>query len=150
MASSANHSSSSSLRILEPELYKQRVKDMWQARAPTYDLHNTFHPKIVGMLLKVCSLAPRLCSIFTSMRALTGDETLPSLMQAANCTRGESVLDIGTGTGFAALQAAQLVGRTGRVVAVDICAAMLEQVSIGLSLDMTCSDYRHHCINGAF
>ena len=57
MASSASFNSSSSLRILEPELYKQRVKDMFQARAPTYDLHNTFHPKIVGMLLKACSLA---------------------------------------------------------------------------------------------
>ena len=68
MASSANFNASSSLRILEPELYKQRVKDMFQARAPTYDMQNTFHPKIVGMVLKACSFSSplfrhRLCHI---------------------------------------------------------------------------------------
>jgi SAM-dependent methyltransferase len=38
---------------------------------------------------------------------------------------GDRVLDLGTGTGQAALRAASLVGSTGRVVAVDISAAML-------------------------
>lgn len=42
-------------------------------------------------------------------------------------TRGETVLDLGSGAGFDALQAAQMVGPTGRVIGIDMTPAMLEK-----------------------
>ncbi len=44
---------------------------------------------------------------------------------------GETVLDIGCGAGFDTLQAAQQVGLTGRVIAVDMTDAMLEKTRLG-------------------
>ncbi len=41
--------------------------------------------------------------------------------------RGAKILDIATGTGAVALAAAQAVGTTGRVIAIDFAEAMLEQ-----------------------
>jgi arsenite methyltransferase len=40
---------------------------------------------------------------------------------------GETVLDLGSGAGFDALQAAAMVGPTGRVIGVDMTPAMLEK-----------------------
>lgn len=40
---------------------------------------------------------------------------------------GESVLDLGSGAGFDALQAAAMVGPTGRVIGIDMTPAMLEK-----------------------
>jgi len=40
---------------------------------------------------------------------------------------GETVLDLGSGAGFDALQAAQMTGPTGRVIGVDMTPAMLEK-----------------------
>jgi SAM-dependent methyltransferase len=44
---------------------------------------------------------------------------------------GETVLDIGCGAGFDTLQAAQQVGPTGYVIAVDMTDAMLEKTRLG-------------------
>ena len=44
---------------------------------------------------------------------------------------GETVLDIGCGSGFDTLQAATQVGPTGRVIAVDMTPAMLEKTRAG-------------------
>lgn len=44
---------------------------------------------------------------------------------------GETVLDIGCGAGFDALQAAQQVGTSGRVIAVDMTEAMREKTLAG-------------------
>ena len=49
------------------------------------------------------------------------------LLELARLTPGESVLDIGTGTGAAALLAAQRVGEEGSVIGVDISGEMLEE-----------------------
>jgi arsenite methyltransferase len=40
---------------------------------------------------------------------------------------GETVLDLGSGAGFDALQAARMVGPTGRVIGIDMTPAMLEK-----------------------
>ncbi len=48
-----------------------------------------------------------------------------ALITRARLKRGESLLDLGTGTGAVAEQAAQKVGASGHVVGVDISPAML-------------------------
>ena len=86
--------------FLEPSNYKSRVIDKFQKRASTYDEGNAFHPRVVRMLLKRASL-----------------------------TTGDAVLDVATGTGYVAFEACKAVGPSGRVVGVDICDAMVEQVT---------------------
>lgn len=49
------------------------------------------------------------------------------LIQRLKISRGEKVLDVATGTGAAAVAAAQLVGPEGRVVGIDIAEAMLDR-----------------------
>lgn len=49
-----------------------------------------------------------------------------ALVEFATLTQGESVLDVGCGTGAAARCAAQIVGDAGVVTAVDVNAGMLE------------------------
>ncbi|MFQ5920085.1 MAG: class I SAM-dependent methyltransferase [Thermoplasmata archaeon] len=49
------------------------------------------------------------------------------LLELARVTPGESVLDIGTGTGAAALLAAHRVGEEGTVVGIDISGGMLKE-----------------------
>jgi SAM-dependent methyltransferase len=48
-------------------------------------------------------------------------------LAAAALQPGEHVLDLACGTGIVARQAAELVGPKGRVLAVDVSAAMLEE-----------------------
>lgn len=49
------------------------------------------------------------------------------LIEYAGIHSGQKILDIATGTGLVAIEAAQLVGSEGRVVGVDISAGMLNQ-----------------------
>jgi len=51
------------------------------------------------------------------------------LVRLAAPQSDERVLDIATGTGFVAILAAQLVGKRGTVVGVDISTGMLEQAT---------------------
>jgi SAM-dependent methyltransferase len=51
---------------------------------------------------------------------------LPALFEAAQIASGHRVLDVATGTGATAREAAKVVGPTGEVVAGDISAAMLD------------------------
>jgi ubiquinone/menaquinone biosynthesis C-methylase UbiE len=53
------------------------------------------------------------------------DEIRRFLLDAAGLRPGERVLDVGTGTGAAALLAARRVGKTGRVLGIDMSPAML-------------------------
>lgn len=47
------------------------------------------------------------------------------LVEFANLQNGQKILDIATGTGIVALNAAQKVGHTGKVIGVDISTGML-------------------------
>ncbi len=47
------------------------------------------------------------------------------LVEFANLQNGQKILDVATGTGIVALNAAQKVGDTGKVIGVDISAGML-------------------------
>jgi ubiquinone/menaquinone biosynthesis C-methylase UbiE len=55
------------------------------------------------------------------------------LIELAALQPGQRVLDAGTGTGFAAIAAARRVGPTGRVVAVDVSAGMLDHARAAIS-----------------
>ncbi|MEM8780707.1 MAG: class I SAM-dependent methyltransferase [Cyanobacteria bacterium P01_G01_bin.49] len=49
------------------------------------------------------------------------------LVELARLQSGQYVLDIATGTGLAAIAAAQVVGSTGRVLGTDFALGMLQQ-----------------------
>jgi cyclopropane fatty-acyl-phospholipid synthase-like methyltransferase len=82
---------------LELNEYKQGVADSYDRRSQTYDDSN-WHVQICHRLLE-----------YSHVRA------------------GQTVLDIGTGTGHLAIAAAQIVGGRGQVIGIDISARMLEQ-----------------------
>ncbi len=56
-----------------------------------------------------------------------------AILRACGVTTGMRIADIGTGTGFFALPAAELVGPTGHVDAVDLSAVMLEDLQAKLA-----------------
>lgn len=78
--------------------YKTRVQDLFDSRSKKYDVKNDFHPPLSQQLVDISGIAA-----------------------------GSEVLDVCCGTGLVALNAAQAVGRSGRVVGVDITQSMLDQ-----------------------
>ena len=79
--------------------HKRRVAGVYNLAAPGYDKPAVrFFPVVAARLVELMQLQP-----------------------------GETALDIATGTGAAALVAAGAVGKTGRVVGVDIALDMLDQ-----------------------
>ena len=88
--------------------YKQQVADLYSRRSSNYD-DGDWHPRIAHHLVEYAQLSP-----------------------------GQQVLDIATGTGMVAIEAAQIVGAEGRVIGVDISTGMLKQArrkvaALGLS-----------------
>ena len=77
--------------------FKQAIADFYDRRSPTYD-QGQWRSQICDRLLEYAQLSP-----------------------------GQTVLDIGTGTGYLALAAAQIVGDQGQVLGIDISAGMLAQ-----------------------
>lgn len=93
---------------LELNDYKQGVADSYDRRSQTYD-NSEWHVQICRRLLEYSQVGA-----------------------------GQTVLDIGTGTGHLAIAAAQIVGDHGQVIGIDISAGMLEQAqskvnALGLS-----------------
>ncbi len=78
--------------------YKQQIADLYSRRSSTYD-EAEWHHQIAHRLVEQAQINP-----------------------------GQQVLDIATGTGMVAIEAAQIVGDEGRVIAVDISTGMLEQL----------------------
>ena len=54
-------------------------------------------------------------------------QTCRCMLKYSQVSAGQTVLDIGTGTGHLAIMAAQIVGDQGQVLGIDISAGMLEQ-----------------------
>ncbi len=77
--------------------YKQRIIADFDRRT-NYDAAGEMHPRLARKLVELANLQP-----------------------------GQVVLDVATGTGLAAIPAAQMVGATGRVIGLDISRGMLEQ-----------------------
>lgn len=86
--------------FLKLDEFKQQIADMYSQRSSNYD-NGDFHPLIAHRLIEY-----------------------------ANIHRGQKVLDVATGTGLVAIEAAQIVGSGGRVVGVDISAGMLKQAKL--------------------
>lgn len=85
-----------------PELvttYKAGVKALFDARSTTYGADREFHAPLVRRIVDLAPLRP-----------------------------GQAVLDMGTGTGEAALAAAAIVGASGSVIGLDISSGMVDEV----------------------
>jgi ubiquinone/menaquinone biosynthesis C-methylase UbiE len=85
---------------LELDDYKQEVADFYDRRSQTYDDNES--------LIQICH----------------------RLLEYAQVEAGQTILDIGTGTGHLAIALAQIIGDKGRVVGIDISPRMLEQARI--------------------
>jgi ubiquinone/menaquinone biosynthesis C-methylase UbiE len=85
---------------LELDDYKQEVADFYDRRSQTYDDNES--------LIQICH----------------------RLLEYAQVEVGQTILDIGTGTGHLAIALAQIVGDKGRVIGIDISSRMLEQARI--------------------
>lgn len=86
---------------LQLDDYQQRIAAIYEARVDHYDAtpgNADWHRRVAALLVQRAPLEP-----------------------------GQRVLDIGTGTGLVALDAAERVGTRGDVLGIDISAPMLEQ-----------------------
>ncbi|HEY7188278.1 MAG TPA: methyltransferase domain-containing protein [Vicinamibacterales bacterium] len=79
-----------------------QIVDGFNCRASSY-ARNDWHRRCAERLVRLCELQP-----------------------------GEHVLDAGTGTGFAAIAAARLVGPEGRVLGIDVSAGMLRAARVAI------------------
>ncbi|WP_009631592.1 class I SAM-dependent methyltransferase [Synechocystis sp. PCC 7509] len=82
---------------VELDEYKQQVANLYSSRSANYD-DGDWHPRIAHRLIQLAQISP-----------------------------GQQVLDIATGTGMVALEAAQIVQPGGQVIGVDISTGMLKQ-----------------------
>ena len=89
-------------RIVHPDGYKSRVRQMWGKRAPSYDIRNDFHPPLCEQLVALADLRPG----------------------------GTRVLDVASGTGSVALSAAQVLGPECIITALDVSDAMLAKARL--------------------
>ncbi|MDJ0599414.1 MAG: methyltransferase domain-containing protein [Crocosphaera sp.] len=77
--------------------YQQAIANLYNQRSTTYD-QGDFHPKLVDLLLKYLAIEPR-----------------------------QTVLDLATGTGLVAIEAAKKVSNEGHVIGVDMANLMLAE-----------------------
>ncbi|MCT7989426.1 class I SAM-dependent methyltransferase [Laspinema olomoucense] len=77
--------------------YKQQIADYFNRRI-NYDQEGDFHPLVAHHLIQCADIQP-----------------------------GQHILDIATGTGLVAIEAAQIVGNSGSVVGVDLSEGMLRR-----------------------
>jgi ubiquinone/menaquinone biosynthesis C-methylase UbiE len=76
--------------------YKQQIADLYSSRSDNYD-NGAWHPRIAHRLVEL-----------------------------ADIQHGHKVLDLATGTGMVAIEAAEIVGDEGYVIGIDIATGMVE------------------------
>lgn len=84
---------------LKIDEYKQQIADLYSSRSAGYD-NGAWHPRIAHRLVKYADIQP-----------------------------GQKVLDLATGTGMVAIEAAQIVGDEGYVIGIDISTGMVDRAS---------------------
>jgi ubiquinone/menaquinone biosynthesis C-methylase UbiE len=84
---------------LKLDEYKQQIADLYSSRSAGYD-NGAWHPRIAHRLVELADIQP-----------------------------GQQVLDIATGTGMVAIEAAQIVGDEGHVIGIDIATGMVDRAS---------------------
>ena len=67
----------------------------------------------------------RIVELYEKLQSVMSDRASTRLVKLAKIAPGQRVLDIGTGTGSAALAAGRLVGRRGSVTGIDVSNGML-------------------------
>ena len=77
--------------------YKQQIADLYSGRSAGYD-NGAWHPRIAHRLVELADIQP-----------------------------GQKVLDLATGTGMVAIEAAQIVGNEGKVIGIDIATGMIDR-----------------------
>lgn len=82
---------------LKLDEYKQQIADLYSSRSASYD-NGAWHPRIAHRLVEYADIQP-----------------------------GQQVLDIATGTGMVAIEAAQIVGNEGYVIGIDIATGMVDR-----------------------
>jgi ubiquinone/menaquinone biosynthesis C-methylase UbiE len=93
---------------LKLDEYKQKIADLYSSRSAGYD-NSAWHPRIAHRLVAY-----------------------------ADIQQGQKVLDLATGTGMVAIEAAQIVGDEGHTIGIDIATGMVERArqkvaALGLS-----------------
>ena len=78
--------------------------------------------KILNLLLKPAGL-----SMGSTLRKRLMNPV--KTLQAADIKPGETILEVGCGTGFFTIAAAQMIGDDGHLIAMDVMSGFLEQVS---------------------
>ena len=97
-------------------IYKEHIAQVFDRTAPTYD-----------------HVGPRLFSYFGRR-----------LVELAGVCEGASVLDVGCGRGAILFPATEKVGRSGKVIGIDIADAMLQQTAREIeSLGLVNAQVRH-------
>lgn len=97
----------------------------------------------------------KLAPTWDSNEVLSTPQRVSEILEHANIQPGESVLDLGTGTGVLIPQLAKLVGPTGTIMAVDYSQGMLD-IAIGKYSEVTPRptflnlDFETETINGVF
>lgn len=81
---------------LKLDEYKQQIADLYSGRSAGYD-NGAWHPRIAHRLVELADIQP-----------------------------GQKVLDLATGTGMVAIEAAEIVGDDGYVIGIDIATGMVE------------------------
>jgi ubiquinone/menaquinone biosynthesis C-methylase UbiE len=77
--------------------YKQQIADLYSDRSASYD-NGAWHPRIAHRLVEYTNIRP-----------------------------GQQVLDLATGTGMVAIEAARIVGNEGHVIGIDIAPGMVDR-----------------------
>ncbi|KAL4439900.1 hypothetical protein ABPG75_002901 [Micractinium tetrahymenae] len=88
-------------RVPRAAQFQQKIAQSFDARAPSYEEGNTYHPAHANRVVQLAALQP-----------------------------GERVLDVGCGTGLVALPAAKAVGPGGKVTGVDLSDGMIHQAAL--------------------
>jgi ubiquinone/menaquinone biosynthesis C-methylase UbiE len=114
--------------LLSEVAYPQQIKDKKEGR---YEWKSKHDPNGIGKFYMGREIAHVMGHLGASWleRPQREEEEAPSkLIEALNMKEGDVVADIGAGTGYHVFRMAPLVGKTGKIYAVDIQPEMLDMI----------------------